>query len=129
MLQQPDTDAHWQDALAGMQTDSRFRRFKKFRYYGEVDGAKIGAVIANKGSTYNNYALNCGDVEDLLAAKRDGKVDFAFIVAVADGAYVTHRAAETYYTGLLVNLQPRSGQFGNFWTLTHHEMTGEEEPF
>jgi hypothetical protein len=129
MLQQPDTSAHWHDVLVGMFTDCRFRQFKKFRWYGEIDGARVGVAVANKSPQYTTYALNKGHVEGLLAAKRSGKVDRAFIVAVAGGAFVTHHDAEEYHAGLLANLQPRTGQFGEFWSLSEYEITGVEEPF
>jgi len=128
MLQQSDTDAHWQDVLARIQTDSQFRQFKKFLYYGEVGGTRVGAVIANKNLQYTSYALNKGDFDRLLAAKQSGRVDLAFVVAVANGAYVTHHDAEEY-AELLRDLTPRSGRFGEFWTLTEQDVTGEEAPF
>jgi|SRR5215831_4310916 len=70
MLQQSDTDAHWQDVLARIQTDSQFRQFKKFLYYGEVGGTRVGAVIANKNLQYTSYALNKGDFDRLLPPNR-----------------------------------------------------------
>jgi hypothetical protein len=129
MLQQPDTNAHWHDVLVGMFTDCRFRQFKKFRWYGEINGARVGVAVANKSAQYTNYALNKDHVEGLLAAKRSGKVDRAFIVAVANGAFIIHHDAEEYHADLLVNLTPRSGAFGDFWTLTEYDVTGVEEPF
>jgi len=123
-----DTDARWQGVLAGMQTDPRFRQFKKFRWYGEVDSERIGVVVANKGALYTNYALNKGDFDGLLAAKRSGKIDLAFVVAVDRGSFVAHRDAEEYAERLR-DLTPRNGQFGEFWTLTEYEITGVEEPF
>jgi hypothetical protein len=128
MLQQPDTNAHWPNVLGGMFTDRRFRQFKKFRWYGEVDGARVGVVVANKSPQYTSYALNKGDFDGLLAAKRSVKVDLAFIVAVANGSFIAHHDAEEYAERLR-DLTPRSGQFGEFWTLTEHEVTGVEEPF
>jgi hypothetical protein len=130
MLQQSNDDnSHWKDILSRMFGDARFRQFKKFRWYGEVDGERVGIAVANKGDQYANYALNKGHVEGLLAAKHSGKVDRAFIVAVAGGAFITHHDAEEYHAGLLANLQTRNGQFGEFWTLTEYEVTGEEAPF
>jgi hypothetical protein len=128
MTQQSIDGTHWHGVLAGMFGDKRFRQFKKFRYYGEVNGEKVGVVIANKGASYNNYALNKVDFDHLLAAKRIGKIDLAFVVAVANGSYVAHRDAEECGE-LLRELTPRSGQFGDFWTLTEHQITGVEEPF
>jgi hypothetical protein len=122
-------DSQWKSILSGMMSgDGRFKQFKKFRWYGEVDGMRIGVVIANKSAQYTSYALNKADFDGLISAKQKGKLDLAFVVAVANGAYTTHHNAEEY-AGLLADLQPRSGQFGAFWTLTEHEVTGVEEPF
>lgn len=124
-----NTANEYNSVLAGMLTDLRFRRFKRFRYYGEVNGAKIGVVIANKNMQYHNYTVNKEDLADLLAAKHRGAIDHAFIVAVDNGAFIECHDAEEMHNGLLVHLQTRNGQFGEFWTLTDYEMTGEEEPF
>jgi predicted membrane GTPase involved in stress response len=129
MLDQPDAVAVWHDVLGGMFTDRRFRQFKKFCWYGEINGARVGIAVANKSAQYTNYALNKVHVEGLLAAKHGGKVDRAFIVAVANGAFIIHHDAEEYHADLLVNLTPRSGRFGEFWTLTEYDVTGEEAPF
>jgi hypothetical protein len=129
MLQKSIDGTPWHDVLAGMLTDPRFRQFKKFCWHGAVDGTRVGVAVANRNPLYTTYALNKGHVDGLLAAKRSGKIDRAFIVAVANGAYIAYHDAEKYHADLLVNLQTRSGQFGEFWSLTHHEITGEEEPF
>jgi hypothetical protein len=129
MLQKSIDDTSWRDVLAGMFTDRRFRQFKKFRYYGEIDSMRIGVVVASKGASYNNYALNKLDVENLIAAKRSGKVDHAFVVAAVLNVYVGHHDVEELHASLLQNLPCRSGQFGEFWTLTEYEITGVEEPF
>src|SRR5262249_24320469 len=104
-------------------------QLKKFRHYGEVNGAKIGVAVANKSANYPGYALNVADVEALLAAKRGGKVNPAFIAAYDNRTYVAHHDAEKFYDDVLVHKQRLNGRFGELWTLTHYEMTGEEEPF
>jgi hypothetical protein len=131
ITQRSDTNAHWQDVLAAMQADRRFHRFKKFRWYGEVEGARVGAVVAHRGEAYANYALNREDVENLLAAKRTGKVDHAFVVAVALGTFVAYHDAEELYTALLEKLSCRTGPFGEFWLLTEFMVANgnSDEPF
>jgi hypothetical protein len=123
------SDAALNDAVTSMFTNPAFRQFKKFRWLGRVNGELVGVVVANKSQHYTTYALNRGDVEDLLAAKRAGKVDRAFIVAATLGTFVAHHDAEEYHASLLANLPPRSGAFGDFWALTEYEVTGAEEPF
>jgi len=118
-----------ENVIAGMFTDTRFCQFQKFRWHGVVNGERVGVAVANKNPLYTTYALNKGHVEGLLAAKRGGRITRAFVVAVADGAYVAHRDAEEFHANVLAHLPTRSGQFGEFWSLSHYEMTGEEEPF
>jgi hypothetical protein len=131
MLQQSIDDTPWHDVLAGMKTDPRFCRFKKFRYYGKVDGARVGVAVAHRGEAYANYALNRGDVENLLAAKRGGKVDRAFVVAVNLGSFVAYHDAEELYPALLEKLPCRTGPFGEFWLLTEFMVANgnSDEPF
>jgi hypothetical protein len=129
MTQQPNDAAFWRSELIKMFNDSRFQQFKKFRWVGRVHGESVGIVIANKSPQYTTFALNKGDVEDLIAAKRGGKVDRAFIVAAALGSFVACHDAEEYHASLLANLPLRSGMFGEFWSLTEYEVTGVEEPF
>jgi hypothetical protein len=114
-----------------MQTDPRFSRFKKFRWYGEVGGERVGVAVAHRGQEYANYALNREDVENLLAAKRGGKVDRAFVVAVALGSFVAYHDAEELYAALLEKLPCRTGPFGEFWLLTEFIVANgnSDEPF
>jgi len=117
----------YRSVLAGMFTDHRFHQLKKFRHYGAVNGAKIGVVVANKSANYPGYALNVADVEALLAAKRGGKVDLDFIAAFNNGTFVAYHDAEKFYGDVLVHKHRRNGHSAR--TLTHYEITGEEEPF
>ena len=128
-MQTSIADNEYRSVLAGMFTDSRFHQLKKFRHYGEVDGKRFGVVVANKSTNYPGYALNVADVEALLTAKRGGKVDPAAIVAFNSVTLVACHDAEKFYSEVLMHKQRRNGQFGEFWTLSHYEMTGEEEPF
>jgi hypothetical protein len=131
MLQKSIDDTPWHDVLAGMVTNPRFHRFKKFRWYGEVGSARVGAVVAHRGEAYANYALNREDVENLLAAKRGGKVDRAFVVAIALGSFVAYHDAEELYSALLEKLLCRTGPFGEFWLLTEFMVANgnADEPF
>jgi len=66
-------DSQWKSILSGMMSgDGRFKQFKKFRWYGEVDGMRIGVVIANKSAQYTSYALNKADFDGLISAKQKG---------------------------------------------------------
>lgn len=61
----------YRDALAEMFGDKRFREFRKFCYFGSVDGAKIGVVVASKTPKYDNFALNKRE-DDREQARRQG---------------------------------------------------------
>jgi hypothetical protein len=66
--------------LSNIFTDSRFRDLSRYRLFGNIDGVKIGVVLATRSPRYDNFALNKGDMDRLLAGKRDGKIDQAFVV-------------------------------------------------
>lgn len=118
----------YRNVLAGMFTDPRFREFKKFCYVGNVEGAKIGVVLATKTPKYDNFALGKVSVERMIASKQSGKLTAAFVVAArvnADGVliFVTSREAEEFYTTLLRKRQPRGSEYGEFWVLTDYMIT------
>ena|SRR5215472_15955051 len=129
-------DDKYRSVLAGMFSDSRFREFKKFCYIGNVDGAKLGVVLATKTPKYDNFALGKASVERMMASKRSGKLTEAFVVAASVDisgvpTFVAFREAEEFYTTLLRKRSPRGSEYGEFWVLTDYMITnsaaGEEE--
>jgi hypothetical protein len=113
----------WPSILSGMFTDPRFRKFDKWCWYGEVEGKKVGVVLATINPGYDNFALNKNDTDRLLAAKRDGQLDEAFLVGASVDAsntptYCDSKDAETFYEEELKKLRPRPGRYGEFWMLT-----------
>jgi hypothetical protein len=66
--------------LADIFRDPRFREIRKNCWFGSIDGARIGVVLATRNPEYNNFAVNKPELERLLAAKRDGKIDEAHVV-------------------------------------------------
>jgi hypothetical protein len=88
----------------------------------------IGIVEATNYGTYKDFALNQRELADLLAAKRAGRLAGAFVVATANKKdngdrwqhrYVGQIDAEKLEE-MLTGIQPRSGQFGPFYTLEEH---------
>jgi hypothetical protein len=129
-----DDAAKFASVLAGMFTDPRFREFRPYRWYGEIDGIKVGVVAATRKAGFDTHALNKSDLELLIAAKREGKVDQAFVVAAnIDGfnnlAFVDFADAENLFATLLQRLRPRIGARGEFWILTPTMIaTGSTDP-
>jgi hypothetical protein len=109
--------------LSGMFSDRRFHQTQSglYRWVGTIDGVKIGIVLATRNPSFRTHALNRGDTESLLAAKRDGKVHEAWIVAATfagNGGYTyvdAFEAAELH--DKLVNQPARVGRNGPFWVL------------
>jgi hypothetical protein len=67
--------------LAGMFADRRFRPSGWCKYWAEINGRKIGVVLATKSPQYDDCALNKAGFDRLLAAKREGRIDVAVVVA------------------------------------------------
>jgi hypothetical protein len=113
----------------------RFRRVGRNRYFAEIDGRKIGVVLATQNPTYDDLALNKSDLDRVVAAKRDGKLDDALVVA----ARIDHRGAQTFFDQIdgellqekLASELPRDGKFGEFYVLppTIGFPARDDEPF
>ena len=89
--------------------------------FGEIDGKKIGVVLATMNNpSFNTYALNVGELNRLRAGKNDGKIDEAAIIAVeVDGGARTYRGEMMLdeATLKLNAISPRNGRFGEFYSL------------
>src|SRR5258705_6348023 len=107
--------------LNGMFSDPRFARFGRYCYHVEIDGRKIGVVLATMNQGYDSYALNKAEFDRLLAARRDGRLDGAFVViAKTNGSTTPTYCGEIDAEELdsqLRGLTPRSGRFGEFYVL------------
>jgi hypothetical protein len=108
--------------LSKIFTDSRYRRIGRFRYFGEIDGIKIGVVLTTKNQSFDNWALNKPDLDRGIAGKRDGRIDAVFVVAaktnggVSIPGYVDHIDAEKLAAQLIPEML-RVGRFGEFYVL------------
>jgi hypothetical protein len=112
---------------------SNFDEFRRYRLLGQVDGKNVGVVLATKNKNYNSFALNCTDLERLTAAKRDGKIDEAYVVfaKVVDfntrvfcGQWTLEETKQKM--GLL---QPKVGQFGEFLVIPLGVAPDEDDPW
>jgi hypothetical protein len=112
--------------LSGMFSDPRFTRHWPRKYSAEIDGTRIGIVLATINPSFNNPALNKIEFDRLLAAKRDGKIDEAVVVFArtngnATPTYCGDMDAEDL-EALLRGFTPRSGRFGEFYVLPDHVL-------
>jgi hypothetical protein len=96
--------------------DGRFERKDLRKYFGEIDGKKIGVVLATKNSGYPDCALNRIELEGLLRAKQEGRLDEVYVVAVSNGRFLEQIEAGEL-AAKLTNEMPRTGRFGDFYVL------------
>jgi hypothetical protein len=98
-----------------------WRQTSRYRFRANIDGARVGVVIAARTWRFDNHALNKSDFDRLLEAKSGGKIDFAFVVAARVSkdnvyTYVGYRNAEELHQDLK-DVAPRTSEFGFFWVL------------
>jgi hypothetical protein len=107
--------------LSKIFSDDRFRPFGQYRYYGEVDGSKIGVVLATCSPRFDNFALNKADLDRLVDGKREGRIDQAFVVQArvnGYGAPAFHAVIDAEELAVaLKNVPPVNGQFGPFFVV------------
>jgi hypothetical protein len=92
--------------LTSIFEDPRWRPIGRRLYSAEIDGRKIGGVLATFNRRYGDYALNRPEMDRLMTAKREGKIDEAFVIALLNngtGRYEFRRAviAEELHARLL----------------------------
>jgi hypothetical protein len=121
-------------ALAAIFTDQRFAEIRRNCWFGVIDDVRVGVVVATRNPEYSNHALNKPELETLLAAKRDGKVDEAHVVAAnVNGTKRTYcgsmSAEEVQQKIEAFWLQPRPGRYGEFYTLPLGFIPVEDSPF
>jgi hypothetical protein len=114
-------------------------KYGRRKYLQTIDGRKIGMVLATKNDGYDTYALNQGEFEDLLEAKRKGRIDEAKVVAAhVVGPVTQHPGENLAHCGeidaellatKLKNEKPRNGQFGPFYALEAYVFLGEDAAF
>jgi hypothetical protein len=121
--------------LSKMFEDGRFKRYGLRKYFSEIDGKKIGVVLATKSNGYDTCALNKTEFDDALRAKHEGRIDEAYIVAAkaANGAmtYWDQIDAEQL-SAKLVNMTMKAGRYGDFFVLppgVGFPTSDPDEPF
>jgi hypothetical protein len=117
---QETTAPNWPKILSAVFTDPRFRS-SGFRSSGEVDGVRVGVVLATMNPNFNTFALNKGDFDRLAEAKARDKVDVGFVVGARD-----EKSGERTYQGSqdvvevvdrLKGVTLREGRLGPFYVL------------
>jgi len=119
--------------LTNIFEDVRWRQIGQRLYFAEIDGRKIGGVLATYNGRFGNYALNCLELERLRTAKREGKIDEAFVIAVKSngtGRHEFRRAVNAEELYARVHERPViNGSFGPFLALEQYELEGEDAPW
>jgi hypothetical protein len=111
-----------------------WKRLKSGMYLYYNNTTQIGITLATKSPRYNSLALNKGDAERLIAAKRDGKIKEAYVVAAKlnPGEPPTYLGAELAEV-VVARLERRptiDGKIhGPFWVLEEGEIDDEDDEF
>ena len=119
---------NWDELLPNIFTDPRFRKSKKSRrrWHAEINGTRVGIVVALRPVDYDNHGLNKEDIEQLLKLRRDGTFDAAFVVLASVGMYIGHRDAEELFE-TLKGVPFRTGGHGDYWLLPLDDVA-EDDP-
>jgi hypothetical protein len=115
---------------------SRLERIGRNRYFGVIDGKKIGAVLATKNPSFDDPAINKSDLDRVVGAKHDGRLDVAKVVAAktnGNGGLIFYDSIDAeVLQKQLWGLIPRVGRFGDFFTIpagVGFPARDESEPF
>jgi hypothetical protein len=112
-------------SVVTMFTDStNWNRVDLYIYHNSVE--KIGVVLATKSPNWDSFALNKKELERVIAGKRKGKIDEAYVVAArVNGSgpltYQDAELAEVIATRLEERL-PIAGRRGPFWALRDSDI-------
>ena len=110
-----------------------WKQFKTGMYLYYNSDEKLGVALATKSPSYANLVLNVGETHRAIAAKRDGKIKEAYVVAAKlnGGAPPTYLGAELAEVVLarLEKRPTRDGKYGPFWVLEEDEINDEDDEF
>ena len=114
--------------LKTMFSDGQWRRIRDRIYYAEIDGKKIGVVLATMSPNRNDYALNRAEYERVINGKREGKVDLAFVVAVrlsGFGKPPEYHSANHIEAVSLTGCRKIDGRWGEFFALQLDDINSD----
>jgi hypothetical protein len=119
--------------LADIFADTSFTKYGPRKYLAEIDGRRIGVLLATKNSGFDTFALNKAEFDHLLAAKLAGRIDEAFVVAAkingsTPPSYCGEIDAELL-EGSLKRFTPRIGSLGDFYVLQDYNFALTDAPF
>jgi hypothetical protein len=128
MMQSDDT-AFLQTMIANPQQ----YRFKLRCYCGQHNDKKVGAVEDTVKAPYIEHAMNKGELERVVEAKRQGKIAAAHVAATKlNGTPVSEFCGSIDAEKLQEKLRGRPtriGSAGEFYTFTLSFISDEEDPF
>jgi hypothetical protein len=101
-----------------------WKQFGKYIYHNKVE--KIGVTLATRAPNHPGHAQHKGELLRMLAAKRDGKINEAYVVAArlngsSPPTYVCADDAEVVYAKL-ANRPTLEGKHGSFWVLQEYDI-------
>jgi hypothetical protein len=115
-------DGSLRDAVAGMFGDKRFHEISRFVHYGDIDGTKIGCVVATMTQQFVNYALGKDGTDRVHNAKQSGKIDAGFVVMAKVDAMNAYTFIDAFdiveiYDKLQL-IRTRTSERGEYWILS-----------
>ena len=112
---------NWHELVPMIFTDrKRFRQTGKRRYVVQLNDDWAGIAVAWKPPGYENFGLNCEDLERLIEKMADGSLSAGFVVLAtlenSKAVYIGHREVGAV-RHLLKDEPPRDGLHGSYWLL------------
>jgi hypothetical protein len=111
---------NWHELIPTIFTDRRFVKTGRRRYVVQLNDKWAGIAVAWKPPGYENYGLNCEDLERLIEKMSDGSLDAGFVVLAtlenSKAVYIAHREVGAV-RDLLKDEPPRDGPHGSYWLL------------
>lgn len=116
-------------ALRNIYTDPRWERRGRWLYRIEIGGIMIAAHVAtNNNARYDNFAANCGEVEQMREALATNRVQRIYIVAYKLRQYRRHAEASAFYEKKLRHMPKQHGWAGDFWSVAEYDFGDGNSP-
>lgn len=116
-------------ALRNIYTDPGWVRRGKWLYTIEIGGITIAAHVGtNNKVQFDNFAVNCDEVERMREAFAANRVQRIYIVAYKLGQYRRHAEVNAFYEKKLRHLPKQHGWAGDFWSVAEYDFDDGNSP-